>query len=45
AFFLFGETLALLQFGGIVLLLSGIAIASIAEQRAPSSTTQQPAGT
>lgn len=45
AFFLFGETLALLQFGGIVLLLSGIAIASIAEQRALSSTTQQPAGT
>lgn len=44
AFILFGETLAPLQFGGIVLLLSGIAIASIAEQRAPESTAQQATG-
>ncbi len=41
AFVFFGETLAPLQFGGIVLLLCGIAIASIAEQRAPASDTQQ----
>ncbi|MFN3373957.1 MAG: DMT family transporter [Chloroflexus sp.] len=41
AFILFGETLAPLQFGGIVLLLGGIAIASIAEQRASTSTAQQ----
>ncbi len=44
AFILFGETLAPLQFGGIVLLLSGIAIASVAEQRAPESTAQQATG-
>lgn len=44
AFILFGETLAPLQFGGIVLLLGGIAIASIAEQRSPASTTQQATG-
>ncbi|WP_298816738.1 DMT family transporter [Chloroflexus sp.] len=44
AFLLFGETLAPLQFGGIVLLLGGIAIASIAEQRAPASASQQAVG-
>lgn len=44
AFALFGETLAPLQFGGIVLLLSGIAIASLAEQRAPTGAAQQATG-
>ncbi len=43
AFFLFGETLALLQTLGIVLLLSGIAIASLAEQRAPAGPAPQAA--